>query len=614
MNKKKFVFLTIALIMISAGVGQAAPLYCNIPFYQGMNGYNTFRIPALIEAGDGTILAFCEGRVNSSSDTGNIDLVLRRSFDGGQTWQSLQVVWNDSVHTCGNPVPVVDESNGRVWLFMTHNLGQDTQSEISAGTSDGVRTIWSCYSDNNGTTWSTPVNRFNEVQPSTTRWDATGPGNGIQIQAGSHPGRLIIPAIRRNIYSDDHGQTWHESAYLDAGSGEAACVELNYGVLMRNDRGGSGYNQYKRRLISYSYNQGASWTPWQLDDELISPTCQASIISHTQSDSTPVWLFSNPAALERVKMTVRISTDEGRNWTTKKLIHRNDSAYSSLADLTNNQIGLLYENGPDWPYRKISFAKFDTEWLSDPTIFHWDFEQFPPGSTLSMYAGAVPDQRGYDLDGQAGFGFDIVAGSEKYLGTSAVSFTGNGYGITIDDDDAADMLDFEADEDFLIRVVFRTDQHDTGGSSGAGALVSKDVGTGYPSWWFRVQDGLLRFFVTDGTTSGSVYSDVKVNDGVWHEAVAVRNTQDQKVRIYLDGQLSGEADDTTTASLANDNAVMVGRFNSGTCSFIGEIDRVSVMAATREQIILLQDGDLNDDSIVNSDDLLILFGNWLYFE
>ena len=185
-------------------MGSPTPAATNL-FTSGAGGYNTYRIPAVYETMNGTLLAFCEGRVNSSSDTGNIDTLLRRSFDGGNTWTVQQIIWSDGANTCGNPTVVQDSSNGRIWLFLTWNNGNDSQSEIQNGTSIDVRKIYSCYSDNDGATWTVPLNRFAEVQPSDIRWDATGPGRGIQIVNGAHPGRLVIPANGRNIQSDNHG-------------------------------------------------------------------------------------------------------------------------------------------------------------------------------------------------------------------------------------------------------------------------------------------------------------------------------------------------------------------------------------------------------------------------
>jgi len=81
-------------------------------FVSGTDGYHTFRIPSLIVTQKGTVLAFCEGRKGARSDTGNIDIVLKRSFDGGRLWQPMEVIWDDGYNVCGNPCPVIDRDTG----------------------------------------------------------------------------------------------------------------------------------------------------------------------------------------------------------------------------------------------------------------------------------------------------------------------------------------------------------------------------------------------------------------------------------------------------------------------------------------------------------------------
>ena len=98
-------------------------------FVSGENGYGSYRIPAIITTKEGTLLAFCEGR-KESGDAGDIDLLLRRSLDNGRTWSKTEVVWDDGKNTCGNPCPVVDESTGIIWLLMTHNIGEDKETNI----------------------------------------------------------------------------------------------------------------------------------------------------------------------------------------------------------------------------------------------------------------------------------------------------------------------------------------------------------------------------------------------------------------------------------------------------------------------------------------------------
>jgi len=121
-------------------------------FTSGTEGYRIFRIPALVVSGRGTVLAFCEGRKNGGSDSGDIDVVLKRSIDHGRTWQPLQVVADDGPHTMGNPCPVLDCKTGVVWLLLTRNHGQDRQQEIESGTSLQPRTVWITSSADHGTT------------------------------------------------------------------------------------------------------------------------------------------------------------------------------------------------------------------------------------------------------------------------------------------------------------------------------------------------------------------------------------------------------------------------------------------------------------------------------
>src|SRR5581483_10162832 len=113
----------------------------------GEGGYHTYRIPAIVRATSGALLAFCEGRKGGGGDTGDIDLLLKRSTDGGRTWGATQVVWDDGANTCGNPCPVVDASTGTIWLLMTHNLGSDKEAEIVKKIARSTRTVWVCKSD-----------------------------------------------------------------------------------------------------------------------------------------------------------------------------------------------------------------------------------------------------------------------------------------------------------------------------------------------------------------------------------------------------------------------------------------------------------------------------------
>src|SRR4051812_14228893 len=175
---RTFSSLLLAIVLLTAA--RAVDEIVQAPvFTSGKDGYRSYRIPALLTTPKGTLLAFCEGRKNSSSDTGAIDLLLKRSRDGGKTWEKTQVVWSDGDNTCGNPCPVVERDTGTIWLLMTHNLGIDSQSQILDGKSKGTRTVWVTKSTDDGVSWSRPVEITKDVKKADWTWYATGPGVGI---------------------------------------------------------------------------------------------------------------------------------------------------------------------------------------------------------------------------------------------------------------------------------------------------------------------------------------------------------------------------------------------------------------------------------------------------
>ncbi|MBI1913308.1 MAG: CocE/NonD family hydrolase [Planctomycetes bacterium] len=334
-------------------------------FKAGTGGYHTYRIPSLIVTKKGTLLAFCEGRKNGAGDSGAIDLLLKRSHDGGKTWEKTQVVWHDSANTCGNPCPVVERATGTVWLLLTHNLGQDTLAQILDRTSKGTRTAWVTNSTDDGVTWAKPVEITKEVKRADWTWYATGPGVGIQTKGG----RLVIPCDNHVagskkqqshvIFSDDRGKTWKLGGVVGPHCDESQVVELADGKLMLNIR---SYRGTKRRLVSLSKDGGETWSEPVQDDALIEPVCQASIV-RLPGDGGGL-LFSNPASKKRERLTVRLSYNDGRSWPVAKVLHEGPAAYSCLAVLADGSIGCLYERGDKHAYETLTFARFPSSWLT----------------------------------------------------------------------------------------------------------------------------------------------------------------------------------------------------------------------------------------------------------
>jgi sialidase-1 len=334
-------------------------------FVSGRDGYHTYRIPSLLPTSKGTLLAFCEGRKHGRGDSGKIDLLLKRSLDGGQTWGKAQVVWDDGPNTCGNPCPVVERQTGTVWLLLTHNLGQDTEAQILDGKSKGTRTVWVTKSDDEGARWSPPVEITRAVKQPQWTWYATGPGVGIQTDNG----RLVIPCDNcvagskakqsHVITSDDKGKTWRLGGVVGPQCDESQVVELADGSLLLNIRSYRGNN---RRLVARSQDGGETWSEPVEDDALIEPVCQASIVRYP--GNTGGLLFANPASKKRERMTVRLSRDGGRTWPMAKVLHEGPAAYSCLAPLPGGRIGCLYERGDKHPYETITFAQFSLAWLT----------------------------------------------------------------------------------------------------------------------------------------------------------------------------------------------------------------------------------------------------------
>jgi sialidase-1 len=349
----------------------------------GVTTYHSFRIPSIIRTNNGTLIAFAEGRRWNPSDYGDINLVFKRSTDNGATWSALDEIAASGPGTWGNPTAVYDANkgtNGRVWLFM--NWNDSAKHQISDFTQYGDRRVYTSYSDDHGVTWSTPVDRTSTLTPNTYKWDAMGPGIGIQTAAGDHPGRLIIPAYGRNIYSDDSGTTWQVQP-LSGGKHESTIVEAMNGTLLRNDRpNATEWAAAKRRVKSTGTITGG-FGAWSADAALTDPMCEGSILRYNRDAPDRIYFLNPNNDNSRCNMTVRISYDQGATWPISRAIydwntcdynaikagnHIAKGGYSSMIKTADYAVGALIEINEDLTnnstsHKSIEFHKFNLPWI-----------------------------------------------------------------------------------------------------------------------------------------------------------------------------------------------------------------------------------------------------------
>ena len=339
-------------------------------FIGGQGDYSSYRIPALITTQKGTVLAFVEGRKNSAADHGHNEILLRRSFDRGKTWGPVQLVAKDGTNALNNPTAVVDRETGTTWLLFIRTSTKNYKNDDEVAKAKGrMSDMWVMHSNDEGATWTGPADITKSVNQPNWNRIIPGPGVGIQLRSG----RFVIPcnhvigeeATNHVIYSDDHGKTWHLGGSTEGNTDENQIVELTDGSLMLNIR---NYRDKGHRGISISKDGGLTWSKVTSDPTLLEPVCQASLIRYTESPQfgKDRLLFSNPASeTDRIKMTVRVSYDEGKTWPVAKLLNAGPSGYSCLTALPNMKIGCLYERGDHSSIEKVTFARFSLEWLTD---------------------------------------------------------------------------------------------------------------------------------------------------------------------------------------------------------------------------------------------------------
>ncbi|MER5916565.1 sialidase family protein [Streptomyces sp. NPDC001982] len=554
-------------------------------------GYACFRIPAIVRTTDGTLLAFAEGRVLNCGDATDIDIVLKRSTDGGRTWGPLQVVNEGAGDTHGNPAPIVDRDTGRILLAETYNTGRTDSASCSVPCD---RTPHLQYSDDDGLTWSAPRDLSPEIlPPDWNSWYATGPVHGIQLTRGRYAGRLVFGVntetwdgsrVSANhaslIVSDDGGDHWRIGAtdnWPIAADGtfrqkpsELTLAERGDGSVLVSGREQDG-TDLGHRTQTVSRDGGTSFTaPFRDLPDLYAPQVQGSMLRLGDR-----LLLACPADPDRRRtMMIRSSYDGGRTWDSVDhgtVVTTDWSGYSDLVRTGSDTVGLLYEGGAVDARDEIRFARFTEDWLQprrgpDPTTA----DLAPHAQRAAVLGGAT------ETEGVSG---------------GALEFDGNDDAVRLPYDDRLPL----GTKDFTASLWFRYSA-----TTGEQPLLwMGGIGTTQPQIWLRGEPDSNRvrglITVRDGRTdvrTAAVSTTGAYNDGRWHHLVLRRGGG--QLTLFIDGTQSTVADVSGSVSRNSPFGVHIAQRMDNRAFFAGAIDEVHVWDRA------LTDTELSDPKALRS--------------
>lgn len=344
---------------------------------------STHRIPSLAVSANGVVLAIAQHRKGGSrGDFGHdSDIVLRRSLDGGRSWEQRQVLATEKGVDFHNGPIVVDKEAGRVvvcyrkWSarFKGHKHYRNALQNNRKKWEEWGLGTYVIHSDDDGASWSEPRLVKIEREHVLTEVRCGNGTNGIQLADG----RLAVQAaydlppesgqeqhIRSMLWlSADHGMTWEAGPEWDNTFGvcENSICQLQNGRVYVAQR-----TTGPHRATTIVDPASGQVLEERMEQSLPEPVCHASVLA--LGDGRLVFSnpsIANPAKINtRQKLVVRLSTDDGKTWKHSRLLEPGLAGYSALASVDDETLLCIYETGSDRYDDAIAFARFPISWVT----------------------------------------------------------------------------------------------------------------------------------------------------------------------------------------------------------------------------------------------------------